>query len=144
MLRVDSRLWVEARWFLVNYVLLNAVGFAFGVAAGIVTISSSADGSIPGYRGAPVEQVLWFAVGAVLVGPLVFGVPLLAAYLVIWRLLIRAVPRPRVTALLIAGVVVVLVAALVPRTNVQAILLAVAAPVFTYAAIVRPPKRTSA
>lgn len=129
----------EARWFLANYLLLNLVGFAFGLAAGIVLIISSADGSIPGYAGSTIEQAFWFGVGAVFFGPLLLGVPVLAVCLLTWRLLIRVVGRPRLTAFLVAAVVIVLVAALVPRTSLPVILFFVAAPVFAYAAIARQP-----
>jgi hypothetical protein len=52
----------EARWFLVNYALLNAYCFIVSAVQGVVHLAWSSDGTIPGWSGSPIEQVFWYAV----------------------------------------------------------------------------------
>jgi hypothetical protein len=129
----------EVRWFLVNYALLNAYCFALGVIQGIVLLASYA-GTIPGYGGSQVEQIFWYAIGVVFYWPLVFGIPVLLVALLVWRLAIRLVGRPRLTAYLVATVLVVAAAIRIERTEPPYLAIVLVA-VLGYATIVRLPPR---
>lgn len=132
----------EVRWFLANYASLNAVGVVFGVVQGIVLLASYG-GTIPGYGGSPGEQVFWYAIGVVFFTTLILGIPVLVVAMVAWRLAIRVVGHPRLTAYLVATVMVVGTALVIERTEplYLAIVLVV---VLAYATIVRLPPRVSA
>jgi hypothetical protein len=136
---MSSRLAAEVRWFFVNYALLNALGFVVGVVWGAVLLAASPYGSIPGWTGLPIEQVFWYGVAVVFYVPLVFGIPLLCVALLAWRAAIRVAGHPRSSAYLVAAVNVLAAAILIPRTSPIVIALLVAAPLFTYATIVRRP-----
>lgn len=139
MLHVSSTLAREVRWFLLNYALLNAEWFGFGIVWGVVQVASASDHSIPGYRGSGVEQAFWWAVGAMFFGPLLFGLPLLTAGLAVWRVAIRVTRRPRLTAYLLVAVIVLVAAIALPRTRFLELALLGALPMFVYASVVRVP-----
>lgn len=111
-----SRAVAEVRWFLANYMLLNAVWFVIGLVLGGVLIATSADGTIAGSSRSAIEQVFWFAVGVVVFLPLIAGLPLLAMGLLVWRALIRLIGRPRLAAYLLVGFIVIGEAVLIPRS----------------------------
>ncbi len=100
----------EARWFLVNYVLLNAYAFVLSALVGVVLLTSSPDRSISGWSGSPIEQVFWYAVGSMFFLTVVYGVPVLLAALVAWGVAILCLGHPRLTAYLVAGVLVLAIA----------------------------------
>jgi hypothetical protein len=127
---MSSKWWTELRWFLANYALLNALWFGIGLVWGAVLITTSSDGSIPGYSGSGSEQVFWWAVGVVFFGPLVMGVPLLACALLVWRVAIRVAGHPRLAAYSLAAAIVVAATVLMTRTDDLSISLIVAAPAF--------------
>jgi hypothetical protein len=141
LLPVSSRLGAEGRWFLVNYVLLNALGFVLGLGQGAMLLASASacDGSIPGWTGSPVEQLFWYAVAVVFYVPLILGIPLLAIALIPWRIAIRIAGHPRLAAYVEAAVIILAAAILTPRTAELSVWLWVAIPLFAYAAIVRRP-----
>jgi len=105
----------EARWFLVNYLLLNAVCFVFAVLDGLVLMATYG-GSIPGWDGSPVQQLLFYALTFVMFLPFVFGIPVLLVALLAWRLAIR-LGHPRLTAYLVATIMVVGAALLIERPS---------------------------
>ena len=59
------------------YVVVNIAALLFWGVVGFVTLAGSQDGRIPGYAGAAVDQVVWFAVGSALFTTGAFGLPLL-------------------------------------------------------------------
>jgi hypothetical protein len=128
------------RWFLVNDALLNVYVFVLSAVQGVIHLVSSSDGTIPGWSGSPIEQVVSFAATGVLFLSLVSGIPVLVVALAAWVLTIRIVGHPRLTAYLVASVIVVGAAVLIERTEpfYLAIVLAMA---FGYATIVREPNR---
>jgi hypothetical protein len=128
----------EVRWFLVNYVLLNAYVFVLSAGQGAVILASSPDGSIPGWSGSPIEQVLWYAVGSVFYTALLFGIPLLLVGLFAWWLATHVVGHQRLTAYLVAIVMAVAAGLLIARTEplVWAMVLVAA---LGFATIVREP-----
>ncbi|HSS34933.1 MAG TPA: hypothetical protein VLR93_01570 [Patescibacteria group bacterium] len=136
---MSSRLLSEVRWFVSNYVIIIVGGFVFGLAQGASMIVASADGSLAGWSGTAVEQVFWWAVGIVVFGPLVLGIPVLVVSLVVWRLLTRALGHSRRSAFLVAAIVVLFAATSIPRADVQSIVLFVVVPAFTFAAVARTP-----
>ena len=83
------------------------------------TIAASTDGSLAGWSGPAVEQVFWWAVGIVVFGPLVLGIPVLVVSLVIWRLLTRALGHSRRSAFLVAAIGVLLAVTFIPRADMQ-------------------------
>jgi hypothetical protein len=129
----------EGRWFLVNYALANAVGLALGLIHGIILTRGSADGVIPGWSGAPIEQVVWYAVAVVFFGPLLLGIPILAAGMVAWRVAIRMIGDPRTAAYVVAALVVVVAVPLIPRTDPMSVVFFVALPAFMFATLARMP-----
>lgn len=133
----------EARWFLLNYVLLNAYAFALSAVHGVVLFTSSSDGSIPGWSGSPIEQVFWYAVGSMFFLTAFYGIPVLLTALLAWRLAIRLLGHPRLTAYLVATVLVVAGALRIEWTEpfYLAIVLMAA---LGYAAMVRLPGSASA
>jgi hypothetical protein len=133
----------EVRWVLANYVLLNEVYFVVGAVQGTVLLASSTDGTIPGWSGSPIEQVFWYAIAGVFFLSLFFGIPVLAAALLAWRVAIRVVGHPRLTAYIVAAVMVLAATVLIPRTNGLYISLFAVAPALVYATIVRLPPRGS-
>ena len=127
----------EVRWFLVNYALLNAYCFIFAVLDGLVLMATNG-GSIPGWDGSRVQQLLFNALTFVMFLPLVFGIPVLLVTLLAWRLAIRLVGRPRLTACVVATVLVIAAAIRIERTeplNLAIVLVAV----LGFATIVRLP-----
>ena len=126
------------RWFVVNYMLLNAYAFVLFAVQGAVLFTSSSDGSIPCWSGSPIEQVFWYAVGSVFFTTLFLGIPVLLVALLAWRLAIRLVSHPRLTAYLVAAFLVVAAAHRIERTEpfYLAIVLVAA---LGHAAIVRLP-----
>lgn len=138
MILVSSMFRREGGWFLLNYCLLNAVGFALGIVYGKVLLETSTVGSITGWSGSPVEQVIWYAVGVVLFLPLTLGLPALVVTSAAWRASIALVGHPRVAAYGIAGTVIVGGALWIPRPNLREMLFSAAA-VIAFATIVRPP-----
>ncbi|MBA2443803.1 MAG: hypothetical protein H0V49_00495 [Nocardioidaceae bacterium] len=131
----------EARWFLVNYLLLNAVCFVFAVLDGLVLMATYG-GSIPGWDGSPVQQLLFYALTFVMFLPFVFGIPVLLVALLAWRLAIRLVGHPRLTAYLVATIMVVWAAILIERTEPLYLAIVLVA-VLAYATIVRLPPRAA-
>lgn len=130
----------EARWFFVNYLLLNACVFVLSVVQGVRLFASH--GSVMGWPGSPIEQVFWYAVGSVFYTAAFFGIPALLVALLAWRLAIRVVGRPRTTAYLVAIAVVVAAALLIERADpVNLAILLVAA--LGFATIVRAPDSVS-
>jgi hypothetical protein len=138
MILVSSTLRREGRWVSGNYALLNAVGLALGIVHGTVLMATSTDGSIPGWTGSPVEQVIWYAVEVVVFLPLIFGLPALILLSAVWRAAIAFVGHPRIAAYGIAAVAVVSGLLLIPRPDFGEMALAAAA-VIAFATIVRPP-----
>jgi hypothetical protein len=136
-----SRLRAEFRWFLINYALLNAVWFLVGLVWGTVLAIASAD--FVGSYGSPLEAVFWWAVAVVFYLPLIFGIPVLGAALLIWRIAIRLVGHPRLTAYLTAAGFVGAAFVLIPRIDLPSIAFLAAGPLFAYATIVRPPPHAS-
>lgn len=132
----------EAPWFLANYLLLNAYVFVLSAVQGVVLLTSSSDGSIPGWSGSPIEQVFWYAVGSMFFVTMLYGIPVLLVALLAWRLAIRLVGHPRLTAYLVATVLVVAAALRIERTApfYLAIVLMAA---LGYATIVRLPGSAS-
>lgn len=108
----------------------------------MVLITSSSDGSIPGWSGSPTEQVFWYSVGNVFFVTVFYGIPVLLVALLTWRLAIRFVGHPRLTAHLVATFLVVAAALLIERTEpfYLAIVLVAA---LGYATIVREPGSAS-
>ncbi len=139
VLLMSSKWRTESRWFFANYALLNALWFGIGLVWGVVLITESSDGSIPGYAGSGVEQVFWWPVAVVFSGPLVIGVPLLACTLLVWRVAIRVAGHPRLAAYAVAAAIVVAATILIPRTDGPSIALMIAAPALAYATILRTP-----
>lgn len=127
----------EARWFIANYLLLNAVAFAFFVVLGIV-VQASFGGTIPGYGGSPIEQIFWHAVGGLFLLTLPLGIPALAVTLTAWRLATRLVGHSRLTAYLVGTLVVLIAAYLIERTEPLYLAIVLVA-VLGYATIVRLP-----
>lgn len=117
------------------------LGFVVGFAQGAAILFL--EGSIPGWSGPPIEQVLWHAVAVVVFLTLTFGLPALAVALLGWRLAIRAFGHPRPTAFVIAGLAVVAAAFLIPRTDAIHIVFLVGVPALVFAAIVREPPAES-
>lgn len=107
----------EIRWFFVNYGLLNAYVFVLFAVQGVVLLTSSSDGSIPGWSGSLIEQVFLYAVGGVFFTTVFFGIPVLLVALLAWRLAIRFVGHPRLTAYLLATFLVVAAALRIERTE---------------------------
>jgi predicted neutral ceramidase superfamily lipid hydrolase len=132
----------EARWFLVNYVLLNAYVFVLSAIQGVVLLTSSSDGSIPGWPGSPIEQVFWYSVSGVFMVAVFYWIPVLLVVLLAWRLAIRLVGHPRLTAYLVTTLLVVAAALRIERTEpfYLAIVLMAA---LGFATIVRAPTHTS-
>lgn len=126
----------EVRWFFVNYLLLNAYVFVLSAIQGVILFASN--GSVPGWPGSPIEQVFWYAVGSVFYTAVFFGIPVLLVALLTWRLAIRLVGHPRVSAYLVATALVVAAALRIGRTEpfYLAIVLLAA---LGYATIVRAP-----
>lgn len=126
----------DVRWFLVNYLLLNAYVFALFAVQGVVLFASY--GSVPGWSGSPIEQVVSYAGGSLFYTAAFLGIPVLLVALLAWRLAVRLVGHPRVTVYLLATVFVVAAAILFERTEpfYLAIVLVAA---LGYAAIVRLP-----
>ena len=129
----------EVRWFLVNYALLNAYFFVFAMLNGLVLMASYG-GSIPGWDGSPVQQLLFHALTFVMFFPLVFGIPVLLVALLVWRLAIRLVGHPRLSAYVVATVLVVAAAIRMERTEPLYLAIVLVA-VLGYATIVRLPPR---
>jgi hypothetical protein len=131
----------EVRWFLANYALLNAYVFVLSAVQGVVLLASR-DGSIPGWPGSPIEQVFWYSVSGVFMVAVFYGVPVLLVFLLPWRLAIRLVGHPRLTAYLVVTVMVLAAALLIQRTEpfYLAIVLVAA---LGYATIVRAPGSAS-
>lgn len=138
MLPVSITLRREGRWLLTNYVLLNAVGLAMGIVHSTVVVATSPDGSIPGWTGSPVEQVIEYAVAVVVFLPLTFGLPALIVLSVAWRGASARVGHQRIAAYGIAAIAIGSGALLIPRSDVGVMTLAAAA-VIAFATIVRPP-----
>jgi hypothetical protein len=137
-----NRLPAEARWFLANYALLNVFCFLFGVLIGLVLMASSG-GSIPGWNGPPLEQLLFYGLSFVVFLSLVFGVPVLLIGLLAWRLAIRLVGHPRLSAGVVATAMAVGAAIVVERTEPLYLAMVLAAGL-GYATIVRlPPSAAS-
>lgn len=105
----------EVRWFFVNYLLLNLYVFVLSAIQGVILFASY--GSVPGWPGSPIEQVFWYAVGSVFYTAVFFGIPVLLVALLAWRLAIRLVGHPRLTAYLVASVLVVAAAIRIERTE---------------------------
>ncbi len=138
-----TRIAAEVRWFLANYALLLAVWFVLAVLQGIALMATSPDGSIPGWSGPPVVQLLNYGLGVVLFIPLILGIPPLVVTLLVWRLAIRLVGHPRLTAYLLAAIAVLATALLVPHTSPIAVAFWAALPAFAYATILRRPPATT-
>lgn len=138
MLLMNSTFRREASGILTNYCLLNAIGFALGAVQGTALLARSSDGSIPGWAGSQVDQVLWYAVAVVVFLPLTFGIPVLAVTSLAWRIAIELFGHARVAAYGIATVVVVGGAWAVPRADLGELALASVA-VFAFATVVRQP-----
>jgi hypothetical protein len=85
----------EVRWFLANYALWLLVFFVLAVAQGLTFMATSSDGLIPGWDGPPAAQLLGYGLLVVVFFPLIIGVPVLIGSLLLWRLVIRFVGRPR-------------------------------------------------
>ena len=143
VLLVSSTLSSEVRWFLSNYAIVILGVFMFGLVQGGSMIAASTDGSLAGWSGPAVEQVFWWAVGIVVFGPLVLGIPVLVVSLVIWRLLTRALGHSRRSAFLVAAIGVLFAVTFIPRADMQNIVLFVVVPAFTFAAVARPPVPTN-
>jgi len=75
--------------------------------------------------------------------PLILGIPPLIVTLLVWRLAIRLVGHPRLTAYLLAAIAVLATALLVPRTSPIAVASWAALPAFAYATILRRPPATT-
>lgn len=131
----------EARWFDVNYALMNAYCFIFAVLNGLVLMATYG-GSIPGWDGSPVQQLLFYALTFVMFLPLVFGIPVLVVALLAWRLAIHLVGRPRLTAYVVGGLMVIAAAILIERTEPVYLGIVLVA-VLGYATIVRLPPNVS-
>jgi hypothetical protein len=138
MILMSSTLRRGGRWFLRNYGLLNAVGLALGIVHGTVLLATSTDGSIPGWTGSPVEQVIWYAIAVVVVLPLTLGLPALILLSAFWRAVIACIGHARFAALGIAAITVTSGALLIPRLNLGEIALPAVA-VIAFAMLVRPP-----
>lgn len=130
----------EVRWFLVNYLLLNAYVFVLSAVQGVVLLASY--GSIPGWSGSPIEQVFWYAVAGVFFVAAFYGIPVLVVGLLAWRLAIRLWGHARLTAYLVATTLVLAAALRIERTEpfYLAIVLVAA---LGYATIVRSPPHAS-
>lgn len=130
----------EVRWFLMNYLLLNAYVFILSFIQGVIFVASY--GSVPGWPGSPIEQVFWYSVSGVFMVAVFYGVPVLLVFLLTWRLAIRLVGHPRLTAYLVVTAVVVAAALLIQRTEpfYLAIVLVAA---LGYATIARAPTQIS-
>ena len=90
-----ERMMRDVRWFLVNYLLLNAYVFALFAVQGVVLFASY--GSVPGWSGSPIEQVVSYAGGSLFYTAAFLGIPVLLVALLAWRLAVRLVGHPRVT-----------------------------------------------
>lgn len=131
----------EARWFVVNYALLNAYCFVFAVLDGLVLMATYG-GSIPGWDGSPVQQLLFYALTFVMFLPLVFGIPVLVVALLAWRLMVHLVGHPRLTAYLVGVLMLIAAAILIERTEPIYLGIVLVA-VLGYATIVRLPPNVS-
>lgn len=105
----------EVRWFFVNYLLLNAYVFVLSAIQGVILFALY--GSVPGWPGSPIEQVFWYAVGSVFYTAVFFGIPVLLVALLTWRLAIRFVGHPRLTAYIVTTFLVVAAALRIERTE---------------------------
>lgn len=132
----------EARWFSGNYLLLNAYVFVLSTIQGVVLLASSSDGSIPGWSGSPIEQVFWYAVGSMFFLTVVYGIPMLLVALLAWRVAIRLLGHPRLTAYLLATVLIGAAALRIERTEPSYLALVLVA-ALGYATIVLLPGSTS-
>src|SRR5205814_5660055 len=100
-------------------VILVVLGFAISAGQGTILLLASPDGSIPGWGGTPIEQLFWYALGGALLVVVPFGIPVLAIALFAWRLIVRTIGRPRLSAFLEATVIVVAAAVLIPRASLR-------------------------
>jgi hypothetical protein len=131
----------EARWFVVNYALLNAYCFVFAVLNGLVLMAAYG-GSIPGWDGSPIQQLLFYALTFVMFLPLVFGIPVLVVALLAWGLAIHLVGHPRLTAYVVGALMVIAAAIIIERTEPVYLGIVLVA-VLGYATIVRLPPNVS-
>jgi hypothetical protein len=132
----------EVLWFLANYGLWNLYVFVLAIAQGF-WLMSSFNGSIPGWTGSPIEQLVMYALTVVLVTSLIPGLPVLVVGLIAWRVLMRVVRHPRLSAASVIVGMTALVAALLgeaARPEYAALVLLLAMP---FAFVLRLP-RTSA
>ncbi len=129
----------EVRWFLANYALWILVFFALGVTQGLAFMVTSPDGSIPGWNGSPIAQLLGYGLLVVVFFPLVIGLPVLIGSLALWRLLARIVGRPRLTAYVVAAVVAGAMIVMTRDSPIESIVLLEVLPAFLYATVVRLP-----
>jgi hypothetical protein len=132
-----SRLPTEARWFLVNYALLNAVCFLWGLVSGAVLLATE-PGFIGNY-GSPMEAVVWWAVGSVIYLSFLIAIPILAVVLVLWWFASHAIGRPRLIAYVLATIVCLGAVVLIPRTDPLNVALLLFLPTFAYATVARAP-----
>jgi hypothetical protein len=128
----------DVRWFLANYLLLNAYVFVLYAAHGVVLFTSSSDATIAGWSGSAIEQVFWYSIGTVFYSAVFFGIPVLLVALLAWRLAIRLVGHPRLTACVVATLLVVAAALLIERTQAFYLVLVLVA-ALGYATIVGEP-----
>jgi hypothetical protein len=126
----------DVRWFLANYVLLNAYVLVLSAIQGVILFASY--GSVPGWPGSPIEQVFWYSIGTVFYSAVFFGIPVLLLALPAWRLAIHLVGHPRLTAYVVATLLVVGAALLIERTEPFYLALVLVA-ALGYATIVREP-----
>jgi hypothetical protein len=88
--------------------------------------------------------LLFYALTFVMFLPLVFGIPVLLVALFAWRLAIRLLGRPRLTAYLVGAVLVAAAAVRIERTEPLYLAIVLVA-VLGFATIVRlPPSATAA
>jgi hypothetical protein len=105
---------------------------------------ASWNGTIPGWSGSPIEQVVSYALTFVLFTSAVLGVPILAIALVAWRALLQLGGHPRLWAFIVIGATTSVLAALLgDRARLEYVLWVLGLMV-PFAAVVRLPQDRSA
>jgi hypothetical protein len=138
-LRNQSGVTGELLWFLANYGLLNFYVLILAIGQGAVLMASWG-GTIPGWTGSPIEQLVSYGLTFVLFTSAVIGVPILAVSLVVWRALLRLAGPPRLWAAIVIAITTVVVAALLGDRPTEYVLLVLGL-MLPFAAVVRLPQR---
>jgi hypothetical protein len=124
-------------WAIMNWLLCNACWFVAGLGWGCYLLVAG-PGSIPGYSGHPALQIFWSAVGTVLFGPLLLGIPVMALWLGAWTLLRRITGHTRLSAVLVSAALASVVGVALPEKDVAQFLVLGVAPVVLLGLVARP------